>query len=78
MTLTEIKATYGLKKYVTSPHENLVSIVDRLYEDRSPIYSTILQSLNTRFDWDDIAPGSTIYYLPKYACSKWSEYYSRW
>lgn len=77
MTIEEIRAVSGVKEHLVSTGETLTSLVETLYNSREDVYYAILQELNARYDWDSLESGTIIYYIPKYACSKWTEYYNR-
>lgn len=63
MTVLEAKSQYGVQYYVTSVGESLTSVVRKCYSREQEKGELVIKSLNFRFDWDGIAPASSIEYI---------------
>ena len=77
MTILEAVQRRGYKELTTSFGDSLRSVVNRIYKSDDALYYMIIQTLNNRFDWDCIEPGSVIRYIPKSICSEINEITSR-
>ena len=73
MTIREASYLYGLKEFQTSIGDTITSVVSQIYHEYQDMYFAALQTLNNRFDWFNIKPGSIIRYLPKQAFSEIDE-----
>lgn len=64
MTIREASYIYGTKEFKTSVGDSITTIVAQVYGEYQDIYFVALQTLNNRFDWFALKPGSVIKYLP--------------
>lgn len=67
MTIREAVYIYGTKEFTTSVGDSITTVVSQLYGEYKDIYFIALQTINNRFDWFQIYPGSVIKFLPKSA-----------
>lgn len=65
MTIEEAKEQFSLQTVETSKNDNIMRVCWRLYKSFDQKYRIILLRLNNRYDWDNIKPGSVIYYFSK-------------
>lgn len=73
MTIKEAEFKFGTLKTTVSVNETLSLLVRRLYQKDDPIYYKVLTTLNIRYDWHNLAPGSEIFYLDNGAINQISE-----
>lgn len=65
MTLQEVAAIYGVKVFRPSRGSNIRDISIAIYDSDSSKFMESLRLLNNRYDWDGVALGAEIKYLPK-------------
>lgn len=63
MTILEAKYKFGTSTYVSCKGDTLSIIARKIYNSDDLIYHKVLKTLNLRFDWFNVLPGSTIEYI---------------
>lgn len=73
MTILEAQYLYGVKECSVSEGDSITSLVFRLYKSYSDIYYRVLLTLNIRYDWYNLTPGTLVRYLDSSVVSQINE-----
>lgn len=63
MTIEQAAYKYGKEEYRVNEGDSIQTLARRLYQQESSLVYKVLKTLNGRFDWFSLKPGSIIYYL---------------